>query len=73
MSETRKCACCKEVKSIDNFYKSGKYMGSYCKPCYALKHFKNHVFEPVENLKGEVLEDIFEYEGKYQGRDLHSN
>lgn len=44
MEKNRKCACCKEIKMIDNFYKSGKYMGSYCKPCYSLKHFKNHVF-----------------------------
>ena len=31
--ETKKCKCCLEIKSINNFWKSGKYYQSYCKSC----------------------------------------
>lgn len=30
----KKCSCCKELKTIDNFQKNGKYHMGKCKPCH---------------------------------------
>ena len=59
MSE-KKCPGCDMIKSIDDFYKAGKYYQRNCKPCHNKKrtnlYFQNKI--PRKNAFQKLPEEI---------------
>lgn len=56
----KKCARCKESKSLDNFYKGRKYYNSYCKKCWYFYTKEYEDTHPKYKIKHQEVDRLYQ-------------